>query len=62
MLWIRVHTLKSDLGLNLDLLVLISYAVSLSDGDNVIGVNDVMINVLQMLNRMPGSYHKFNKL
>lgn len=28
----------------------------------MIGVNDVMINVLQMLNRMPSSYHKFNKL
>lgn len=27
----------------------------------MIGVNDVMINVLQMLNGMPGSYHKFNK-
>lgn len=34
----------------------------LSVTEIMIGVNDVMINVLQKLNRMPGSYHKFNKL
>ena len=54
--WIRVQILKSNLDLNLDSLALVNSAISLSDGDNNCW------NVFKVLNRMPGNYHKFNKL